>query len=353
MDWAGREGASGGLAGTNTNGRASQNGQANLNGRVGQPALPPTDKEWIGMFDSGVGGLSVARELFRRLPGYPLIYLADSAHVPYGDRSPEELLVLGDAIVRYLRAAGARQIVFACNTSSAVSLPILRERYADTPMIGMIDPGAQAAVAATRNGRIGLLATQATVKSGAYEKAILRYNPEAVVISQAAPALVPLVEAGRLHDKETRLALEGYLEPLLDAGIDTLVLGCTHYPFLLPLIRRIISPDIEIVDPAVAVIRALQESLSPQGLAGAAGPGPGSSPAQADAAAATAAATAAAQARAGARAAAPVRLLTTGDPVRFAAAVRLFLPEKEFRQLAPEVERIVLDLAEAGVPPAL
>lgn len=314
MDWAGREGVDGGLTG--------KNDLAGPNGRAGQPAQSPTRGGWIGMFDSGVGGLSVARELFRQLPGYPLIYLGDSAHVPYGDRSPAELLALGDAIVRHLRAAGAQRIVFACNTSSAISLPVLRERYSGTPMVGMIDPGARAAVSATNNGRIGLLATQATVKSGAYEKAIRSYNPQVTVVSQAAPALVPLVEAGRLHDRETRLALEGYLEPLLRAGIDTLVLGCTHYPFLVPLIRQIAGPDIQIIDPAVAVITTLKESLSERLSPGDHAP-----------------------------AASPLRLLTTGDPNRFAAAVRLFLPEKAIRKQIPKIERVVLDLVEAGTTP--
>lgn len=326
MDNAGRE--------RGNSGRADANGRACTNAGISQPAPLPPPGEWIGMFDSGVGGLSVARELFRQLPGHPLIYLADSAHVPYGDRSPAELLALGNAIVRFLRAAGARCVIFACNTSSAVSLPILRERYADTPMVGMIDPGARAATAATRNGRIGLLATQATVRSGAYEKAILNYNTEAVVVSQAAPALVPLVEAGRLHDKETLLALEGYLEPLLDAGIDTLVLGCTHYPFLLPLIRRITGPAVQIVDPAVAVIETLRESwksISPGGprVLPSNGCDLASPPV---------------------RAVGPVRFLTTGDPARFAAAVRLFLPEKEFQKETPAVvEHIVLDLESSPV----
>lgn len=285
----------------------------------------------IGMFDSGVGGLSVAREFFRQLPDLPLVYLADSAHVPYGDRSPEELVELGDAIVRRLRHEGAGWIVAACNTSSAVSLPILRKRYPEVPMIGMIEPGARAAVAATRNGRIGLLATQVTVRSGAYVEAIRRIAPEAVVVSQAAPLLVPLVEAGRLHDRETQVVLESYLEPLLNAQVDTVLLGCTHYPFLLPAFRRIVGGDISLVDPAASVIAELRSRLGRESAGSSSnGVSEGWAPPSTNSGAAKL--TSLSPDR--------LRLLTTGDARRLAAAVHLLLGRP-----APAVEQVELPVS--------
>jgi len=221
----------------------------------------------IGLFDSGVGGLTVAEEIFRILPGEPIIYFGDTANVPYGGRSAEELISFGDRIVRFLIEQGAKYIVFACNTSSAVSLETLRRRH-PVPMMGLIHPGARAAVQATRRGRIGVLATEATIRSGAYTRAIQALAPHAEVFGMPAPKLVPLVEAGELDSPRTEAALREYLEPLARLGIDCLLLGCTHYPFLSEPIRRLLEPGTVIVDPAAAVAAEVRADMARRGLLG-------------------------------------------------------------------------------------
>lgn len=221
----------------------------------------------IGLFDSGVGGLTVAEEIFRTLPGEPVIYFGDTANVPYGGRSVEELISFGDRIVSFLVEQGAKYIVFACNTSSAVSLETLSRRY-PVPMMGLIRPGARAAVEATRRGRIGVLATEATIRSGAYTQAIHALAPHAEVFGMPAPRLVPLVEAGELDSPRTEAALREYLEPLHRQGIDCLLLGCTHYPFLGGLIRRLLGPGVVLVDPAAATVAEVRDDMARLGLLG-------------------------------------------------------------------------------------
>lgn len=219
----------------------------------------------IGLFDSGVGGLTVAEEVFRALPGEPIVYFGDTANVPYGGRPVDELILFADMIISFLIGQGAKYIVFACNTSSAVSLDVMRRRY-DVPMMGLIQPGAQAAAAATHGGRIGVIATEATIRSGAYERAIHALAPDVDVFQMPAPRLVPLVEAGDLNTSRTEAALREYLNPLRCRGIDTLLLGCTHYPLLAHAMERILGPDVVLVNPAVAAVAAVRNDMVSKGL---------------------------------------------------------------------------------------
>jgi len=219
----------------------------------------------IGLFDSGVGGLTVAEELFRQMPHEEIIYFGDTANVPYGGRPVSQLISFADRIINFLVQQGAKYIIFACNTSSSVSLGVMRERY-PVSMMGLIEPGARAAVRATSNGRIGVLATEATIRSGAYARAIRQLSPEAEVLDMPAPKLVPLVEAGELASIRAEAALREYLDPLKRRGIDTLVLGCTHYPFLRDLICKILGPEIALVDPAAATVAAARNELDALGL---------------------------------------------------------------------------------------
>jgi len=203
----------------------------------------------IGLFDSGVGGLSVLRRLRDLLPSEDYLYFADNVHMPYGPRSPEELQEIVFAICDFLVAAGCSMIVMACNTSSALVLPLARARYS-IPLVGVLDPGARAAAEVSESGSIGVMATLATTRSGAYERAILTYRPAANVHSQACPMLAPLVEQGILAGPLVEAALRDCLVPLLSANIDTVVLGCTHYPFLSDALLRLLPTGVTLVDPA-------------------------------------------------------------------------------------------------------
>jgi glutamate racemase len=228
------------------------------------------DERPIGVFDSGLGGLTVVREIRARLPGEDLVYLGDTARVPYGARSTE-------TIVRYARACGRslarhkiKMLVVACNTVSAVALDVLRVDL-DMPVLGVIEPGARAAVAATRTGRVGVIGTASTVASGAYSRAVSSLATTAEVVSMAAPLLVPLVEEGWLDGEVPTLVVERYLDALRGASVDTLVLGCTHYPMLRPVIERVaqrtLGEHTRVVDSAEATANELEEFLSSRGLA--------------------------------------------------------------------------------------
>lgn len=219
----------------------------------------------IGLLDSGLGGLTVAREIFRLLPAESIVYFGDTAHVPYGSRPEEELLGFARRIVEFLVGRGVKYIIFACNTSSSISLDIIKGEYF-VPMIGVIKPGAREAVAATSSGCISLIATRATVESGAYERAIAELNPAVRVYSIATPKLVPLVEAGELNTPNTRRIVAEYLAPLKAVGTDTLILGCTHYPYLVHIIRDVVGPEVAIVDPAAATVREAAEEMNRLGL---------------------------------------------------------------------------------------
>jgi glutamate racemase len=275
------------------------------------------DPRPIGFFDSGVGGLTVLREVARRLPAEDTIYLGDNERTPYGPRSDDEVVRFSTECLDELAQRDVKAIVVACNTSTAVALPLLRRRYA-LPLLGVVRPGATAAVLATRTRAVGLIATPATVRSHAYFEAIKEEDPFVEVFEHATPELVPLVEAGRLEGAEVAATIRRSLAPLLgaevmsspgvvepdpafvfpkapDARIDTLLLGCTHYPLLAPIIRHIVGPETAVIDSATATASALASLIEIHAL-GTPADGPGRH-----------------------------RMLTTGDVHAFAAtASRLF-----------------------------
>jgi glutamate racemase len=214
----------------------------------------------IGVFDSGVGGLTVFRSISRALPHEPLIYLGDSARVPYGTKSPQIVTRYALEAANHLLARGVKMLVVACNTATAAALPVLQEKL-DIPVIGVVEPGARAAVERTR-GHVGVIATEGTVRSRAYTKAIQQIDATIEVIESAAPLFVPLAEEGWAN---THVALEVagiYLEPLIDAGIDTLVLGCTHYPILRNTIERVVGDQVAIVDSAETTADCVRSALN-------------------------------------------------------------------------------------------
>jgi glutamate racemase len=203
----------------------------------------------IGVFDSGLGGLTVAHAIMRQLPAESLVYFGDTARVPYGPKSPETVRRYSREIASWLLAQGVKAIVVACNTATAHALPALRDEL-DVPVIGVVEPGARAAVRATRSGHIGVIATNGTIKSGAYVRAIHAEAPGAHVTALACPLFVPLVEEGWTEHEATRAIAREYLAPFTSNEVDTLVLGCTHYPLLKPLIADIVGPDVRLIDSA-------------------------------------------------------------------------------------------------------
>jgi glutamate racemase len=215
----------------------------------------------IGVFDSGIGGLTVVAELRRALPFERILYIGDTARVPYGGKSAETVTRYSREISDLLVQEGAKLIVVACNTASALAVPELADSY-QVPMIGVLEPGAAAAVKATRSGKIGVIGTRATVTSGAYSRAIAALNSELSVTATACPLLVPLIEEGLFQDPITDLALRRYLEPMLASGIDTLVLGCTHYPLLKEAILRICGDQVTLVDSAENCALAVRKILA-------------------------------------------------------------------------------------------
>ena len=215
-----------------------------MSGKIFQPCPSP-----IGVFDSGVGGLTVVAALRRLLPHEDILYVGDTARVPYGGKSSETITRYSQEIVDLLLQRRCKLIVVACNTASALAVPTLKNFY-EIPLHGVIEPGAAAAVKATRSGKIGIIGTKATITSNAYHQAIQALNPHLTIISQACPLLVPLIEEGWIEDEITDFILNRYLDPMLLQGIDTLVLGCTHYPLLKKRIATIAGPDITLVDSA-------------------------------------------------------------------------------------------------------
>jgi len=224
------------------------------------PRLDP-----IGVFDSGIGGLTVAAALREHLPSEHILYIGDTARVPYGGKSRRTVERYGIEIGGLLLAENAKVIVVACNTASALAVPRMQKVF-NVPVQGVIRPGAAAAVAQSKNGRIGVIGTRATVASGAYEQAIHAINPDVSVFSKACPLLVPLIEEGMFEDPITDQVLARYLEPLLQEGIDTLVLGCTHYPLAYDAIARAAGPKISLVDSAENCALAISELLSEKNL---------------------------------------------------------------------------------------
>jgi glutamate racemase len=213
----------------------------------------------IGVFDSGVGGLSVLRHIRQLLPDERLIYVADSAHVPYGDKSKAYIEERSLSISRFLQQQGADAIVIACNTASAAAAATLRSQFV-IPVIAM-EPAVKPAVAASRNGIVGVLATTGTLASARFAALLERYAGEVEIVTQGCPGLVEQVEKGELNTQRTRTLIEQYTKPLLDRGADTLILGCTHYPLLAPLIADVVGSNIALVDTGAAVARQLQRRI--------------------------------------------------------------------------------------------
>jgi glutamate racemase len=219
----------------------------------------------IGVFDSGIGGLTVVKALRELLPDENIIYLGDTARVPYGSKSPSTVERYSLEIADMLMQQNAKAIVVACNTASSVALPKL-ERAVPVAVIGVIRPGAEAAITATRTGHVGVIGTRATIKSGAYEKTLRELDPGVRVTSLACPLLVPLIEEGLLEDAVTDQVLARYLAPLLQNGIDTLVLGCTHYPLLSSAIERALGGKVQLVDSARNCAAAVQRLLENESM---------------------------------------------------------------------------------------
>ena len=224
-----------------------------------------SDERPIGVFDSGIGGLTVVKALRDLLPNENVSYLGDTARVPYGPKSPETVQRYAIELAEMLMKGNAKALVAACNTVSSVALPTLTKNF-PMPVIGVIEPGARAALTVTRNKHIGVIGTRATIRSGAYEKALRAADANVRVSSQACPLLVPLIEEGLLYDEVTERMILRYLEPLLNDEIDTLVLGCTHYPLLTGEIARVLKRQIMIVDSAQNCARAVEEMLDQQSL---------------------------------------------------------------------------------------
>ena len=283
------------------------------------------DPRPIGVFDSGVGGLTVLREIIRRTPAESTVYLGDNARAPYGVRPDDEVLAFSSQSLDLLAERDVKAIVVACNTSTAVAIGALRRRY-DLPILGVIRPGASAAALATRNRRVGVIATPATIRSHAYFGAIKDENPAVEVYEHATPTLVPMVEAGQLSGPDAEAVVAEALAPLIGerdaagesifprppgATIDTLLLGCTHYPLLRPIIAALAGDHVAIVDSATATASALAELLSINGLEAPAGNGD-----------------------------AMHRQLTTGDPDAFHA-----LAGRLFDSAFADVERVELAVA--------
>lgn len=214
----------------------------------------------IGVFDSGIGGLTVVRALMESLPGYDVLYFGDTARTPYGSKSPTTVVKYAIENTDFLLSKGARAVVLACNTASSVAPDILRQRY-DIPFFEVISPAAAMAVQATRNGRIGIIGTRATVASGVYEAVIQKMRPEFRVFASACPLLVPLVEEGWLQKPETAMIVKKYLRPLKTRQIDTLILGCTHYPLLGDLIRAKIGRRVRVIDSSAGVADSMRNLI--------------------------------------------------------------------------------------------
>jgi glutamate racemase len=224
-----------------------------------------SDPRPIGVFDSGVGGLTVLRELQRQLPNESTIYFADLGHFPYGPRYQAQVRHFALNIIRFLEKLDVKLVVIACNTATAAALNAARETF-DIPIIGVITPGAEAAVAATRNKRVGVISTEGTLQSHEYEHAIREANPTIGVLPKAAPKLVDLVEAGKSGAPETEVALRDSLADLQRYNVDTLILGCTHYPLLRPLIQKIMGDDVTVVDSAETTAARVKRVLAKNGL---------------------------------------------------------------------------------------
>jgi len=234
---------------------------------VKQTMIPLVAKESaIGIFDSGVGGLTVLQQIARLLPRELLVYLGDTARYPYGPKSSEVVTQYSCENSDFLMERGLKMLVVACNTSSAIALHTLRERYA-FPVIGVIDPGARAAIRRSKNGRIGVIGTRATITSGAYTQALRVLDSSVEIYTRACPLFVPLVEEGWVDNEVARATIALYLGSLKHSGIDTLILGCTHYPLLKDAIRAFLGPEVCLVDSAEETAKVVRSTLASSRLA--------------------------------------------------------------------------------------
>ena len=215
----------------------------------------------LGIFDSGVGGLSVLREVRRQLPDEDLIYIADQAHVPYGSRSREEVFGFSDGIVRYLIKKQTKLVIIACNTASAVALKDLRKKYPSLPFVGM-EPAVKPAAAETSTGVVGVLATPSTFEGELYASTVERFARGVKILQDTCPGLVKQIEKGEISSLETVQILQRALLPMLEEGVDEIVIGCTHYPFVIPLIKEIVGEGVDVIDPAPAVARQAERLLN-------------------------------------------------------------------------------------------
>lgn len=219
----------------------------------------------VGVFDSGVGGLSVLAEIQRLLPNESLLYFADCGHIPYGEKTPEFIRQRCSVMAGFFREQGAKALVVACNTATVAAAADLRRDFPDWPIVGM-EPAVKPAAAATRSGVVGVLATTGTLQSAKFAALLDRFATDVRVITQPCPGLVELIESGDLHSAELRQLLQSYVDPLLANGCDTIILGCTHYPFLKPMLKSMIPADISLIDTGAAVARQLQRLLVERNL---------------------------------------------------------------------------------------
>ena len=219
----------------------------------------------VGVFDSGVGGLTVAREIMRHLPNENIVYFGDTARVPYGSKSKDNIIRYSRQIIHFLKTKGVKAIVIACNTASALALDVVREE-SDIPIIGVVEPGARAALDVSVSKKIGVIGTEATIRSSMYEKIIQGIDPEAVVIGKACPLFVPLVEEGFAKHQVTKEIIDFYLSSFLEMDIDSLILGCTHYPLLRSRIREYVGGKMTLVNPAYETAMDLKKLLEERGM---------------------------------------------------------------------------------------
>ncbi len=220
----------------------------------------------IGVFDSGVGGLTVAREIMRQIPNERIVYFGDTARVPYGSKSKDNIIKFSRQIIRFLQTENVKAIVIACNTASALALDEMQQEF-DLPILGVVKPGAKVAVETTANKRIGLIGTEANIRSGVYTRYIKSLDDEAKVFEKACPLFVPLVEEGWLHDDITLQVASRYLEELKEKDIDTLIMGCTHYPLIRSTIRNVMGDKVNLVNPAYETAIELKNLLERDNLA--------------------------------------------------------------------------------------
>jgi glutamate racemase len=214
----------------------------------------------LGFFDSGVGGLTVVRAVQELLPAEDILYLGDTARLPYGSKSPETIRQFADEDARFLISKGVKAIVVACNTATAHALPSLREQY-HIPILGVIEPGVDAALSCPTTERIGIIATRGTIRSHAYQHALALRKTGLIIHGQATPLLVPLIEENWIDHAATRLVLKAYIDPLIEKGIDTLMLACTHYPLLVPILKELLPADVRLVDSATTCAEHLKKEL--------------------------------------------------------------------------------------------